>query len=99
MKLARHPQSFIGVFLWGGTDLPNNYPILIGIRKGAVHPIRGSHFIDLHEDRSEQPINIADFTHVEVPTEYVEETKHLFEEAGYELPIVPLKAGDKHTRW
>jgi len=64
MKLAKRPQSFVRLFLWGGTDIPSNYPILIGIRKGAVQPTRGSRFIDLHEDRSEKPIRITDFTHV-----------------------------------
>ncbi len=92
-KLARHPQSFTGVFLWGGTDIPGNYPVLIGIRKGAIQPTRGSRFIDLHEDRSERPIGISEFTHIEVPAEYVPETLRVLEEAGQKLLVIPLEEG------
>jgi hypothetical protein len=96
VKLAKRPQSFAWLFLWGGTDIPGNYPILIGIRKGAVHPTRGSRFIDLHEDRSEQPIRIADFTHVEVPAEYVKEVSRFLENAGYTLPVISLESGNRN---
>lgn len=69
--------------------------MLIGIRKGAIQPTHGSRFVDLHEDRSKKPIDIAELTHIEVPKENVQEVSGLLRRAGYALPIISLEVGDR----
>jgi hypothetical protein len=94
-KLSCKSQSFFYLFLWGGTDIASNYPILIGIRRGAYITTLGSRFIDLHENRSATPISITDFTHIEVPQEHISETQQMFEVAGYSIPIIAIEVGDR----
>lgn len=89
-KLSSKPQSFTVVFLWGGTDIPINYPVLIGVKEGAVIPTSGSRFVDLHEARSTSLIPLADFTHIEVPMEHVDETRLLLERNNISVPVIPL---------
>lgn len=95
-KLAKKPQTFSEVFLVGGTDIESNYPILIGIRIESIHQIKGSRFIDLHECRSTDSIPIKYFTHIEVPDKNIQETRFLLDQAGIQLLVMPIEAGDKY---
>ena len=91
-KLTTKPQKFFTVlFLWGGTDIPNNYPIIVGVKRTAVRGTKGSRFVDLYEERSEQVISIADFTHIEVPENRVAEVVELFKDADYEMAVTSIK--------
>ena len=90
-KLSTKPQSLFYLFLWGGTDITTNYPILIGIRPGAYATTSGSRFVDLYEDRIVEPIPIKNFTHIEVPTNRVQETLNLIRSAGYMFPAIALE--------
>ncbi len=96
-KISTKPHTLKSIFI-EGSDIPSNYPILIGIRKNALQPNNGSHFFNLHETRSEQPIDINDFTHVEVPRSRVEETSLLFNEAGYTVPVVSIGESERYSQ-
>ncbi len=94
-KFSTRPQSsFAYLFLWGGTDVRENYPVLIGVRGNSVQPTTGSRFVDLHEVRTSAPVPINDFTHIEVPQSYVAATTALFVQAGYCVPVIALERGD-----
>lgn len=95
-RLARKPRSFTGAFLFGASDIPNNYPILIGLGSGAVLPTRGSRFIDLHEQRSAHSIPLASFTHLEVPKKNIEETQNMLKSQGISIPVVSIEEGDAY---
>lgn len=91
-KLTTKPQRFFTVlFLWGGTDIQNNYPIIISVKRAAVQGTKGSRFVDLYEERSEQVVSIADFKNIEVPENKVAEVAELFKNAGYEIPVLPIE--------
>ncbi|MEJ0053866.1 MAG: hypothetical protein WDN10_04055 [bacterium] len=96
-KVSKKKHSLKSVFL-EGTDIAYNYPILIGIRQGAISPSPGSRFFNLHEDRSEFPISIEDFTHVEVPETRVREVAETFRDAGFEIPVIPIEDGETYCR-
>jgi hypothetical protein len=96
-KVSKKKHSLISIFLTG-TDIPNNYPLLIGIRQGVVHPVPGSRFFNLHECRSESSIQIGDFTHIEVPQDNVEETESLLRAAGYDTSVIPIEQGEEYCR-
>lgn len=90
-KLTTKPPKFFTVlFLWGGTDIPDNYPVIIGVNRSAVQGTRGSRFVDLYEERSDQIVTFANFTHIEVPGNRVAEVIELFKDAGLKISIRPI---------
>lgn len=95
-KFSHKKQSLLHLLLWGGTDIASNYPLLIGIERGAYAITRGSQFVDLYEDRALEPISIKKFTHLEVSKCRVSEIQEMFRAAGYEVPVISLEEGDKN---
>jgi hypothetical protein len=96
-KVSRKPHTLKSVFV-EGTDIPDNYPILIGIKCGVVKPNRGSRFFDLHETRSEKSIAMSDLTHFEVPADRVDETASSLRVAGFDTPVIPIEDGEAYCR-
>ena len=95
IKLARKPQSLFYMFLWGGTDISANYPVLIGIKRGVYKATSSSRFVDLYEERISTPISVHDFTHFEVPREQIVHTQQLVAAMGLIIPIRALEEGDR----
>ncbi len=93
---TRPPKFFTVLFLWGGTDIVNNYPVIIGVRAKAVKGTKGSRFVDLYEERSEAIVAIEDFEKIEVPQQKMKEVSALFQQSGYVVPVVPI--GDTEAR-
>ena len=90
-KLTTKPPKFFTVlFLWGGTDILDNYPVIIGVERTSVQGTKGSRFVDLYEDRSEQMVSIANFTHIEVPENRVLEVIDLFKDEEWNMPVTPI---------
>lgn len=90
-KLTTKPQRFFTVlFLWSGTDIQYNYPVIIGVKNTAVQGTKGSRFVDLYEERSEKIVPITDFAHIEVPENKVDEVAEFFRNAGYEVPVTSI---------
>lgn len=59
-----------------GSDIPDNYPVLFGVRD--VEQTSVGRAVALHEVRTEQPIDLStDITHIEVPRRHIEETQRL----------------------
>ncbi len=91
-KLTTKPPRFFTVlFLWGGTDISNNYPVIIGVKSTAVKGTKGSRFVDLYEERSEQVVSIGDFINIEVPEGRVFEVVELFKDTGWNIPVTPIR--------
>lgn len=83
-----------------GSDIVGNYPILFGIKDGAYEEAPMTIALKKHERRSQLPINLSYFTHIEVPLENVEETRDLLKGYGLEdtLPIIPMEYGEQFCR-
>lgn len=94
-KLARKSQSLFYMFLWGGTDISSNYPVLIGIKRGVYIATSSSRFVDLFEERIVEPISVHDFTHIEVPRDQIIHTQLLLADTGLTIPISALEEGDR----
>jgi hypothetical protein len=91
-KLTTKPPRFFTIlFLWGGTDIPDNHPVIIGVKSIVVRGTKGSRFVDLYEERSEQKVSIADFTHIEVPQDKIIKITELLNEAGWNIPVTSIK--------
>jgi len=91
-KITTKPQmSFTILFLWGGTDILNNYPVIIGVEPTAVQGTKGSRFVDLYEVRSEKVVAIESFTHIKVPQTKVTEVAKFFSDAGWDIPVTHIQ--------
>ncbi len=81
-------------FLYG-SDIKDNYPMLFGIGKvdqGSIIPYGRD------EVRFISPIQWEDITYIEVPLQNIEETRQVFEEAGIDVPIVPMEYAENYCR-
>ncbi|MBU6323591.1 MAG: hypothetical protein KGI41_03705 [Patescibacteria group bacterium] len=96
-KVSTQPHTLTSIFIQG-TDIPNNYSILIGVKRGAVQFQYGSHFFNLHERRAVSPIRFEDMTHLEVPEANLPETTAALRAAGVMLPVLSLEAGEDYCR-
>ena len=80
----------------GVSDIVGNYPVLIGINEGAFKEVDIAKVLQTHESRSETPISIADFTHIEVPAGNVAEVQNLLRQFGREqTPVIALEWGEE----
>lgn len=79
------------------SDIPQNFGILIGIKKNAFKPAQIESEFALSESRSLTPINIKKFTHIEVPYNYVEKTKNFLLKNNLSLPVIPIEFGEIFT--
>ncbi len=95
-KYARKKISGKDMMQGGVSDIPGNYPILIGIREGAFQEANIAKVLRTHESRSETPIPISNFTHIEVPAQNVEEVRDLLKQAGKEkVPVIAIEWGEE----
>lgn len=77
-----------------GSDIPNNYPILLGIREVAnEEPI--APYLAKHETRTSAPIPFALFSHIEVPDYAITETEALLTKYNVHLPILAIEDVEK----
>ncbi|HSW74537.1 MAG TPA: hypothetical protein VLG16_01575 [Candidatus Saccharimonadales bacterium] len=81
-----------------GSDIPNNYPILFGVRTGSFEPAQQSRALAITEARSTQPLLFADaITHIEVPQARMEETSAVLETFEHSLPILALEDAERYA--
>jgi hypothetical protein len=76
------------------SDIPGNYPILIGVvvpSKDLIDTIPLTHKV---EQRSLKQIALSQCTHIEVPFKNLKEIQKLLKEKGVSIPVIPLEFGD-----
>jgi hypothetical protein len=81
-----------------GSDIQDNYSILIGIKGAAVKPLNNSPMFSMHEIRSGSPIHFHDMTHIEVPSIRIKEAETLLHDAGIKTPVISIESGERHCR-
>lgn len=82
----------------GVSDIPGNYPVLIGIKEGSFEESNIAQVLRTHESRSETPILISNFTHIEVPEVQAEDLKGLLRQKDLDLPVIPLEWGEEFCK-
>ncbi len=88
-KNARDVWDVFGL----GSDIPGNYPILIGVRQ-VEERVNLSPVFEAYEVRTAAGIMIANITHIEVPEEKVGMTKEILASHGLEKEVVPIELGE-----
>ncbi len=82
----------------GQSDISGNYPMLIGIKKGAFEPRPIARALDKHEMRSSTPIYMKDFTHILVPEDKVAEVTTILKTHGKNVPVYPIEWEIEYSR-
>lgn len=81
-----------------GSDIEGNYPILFGIKDGMVEPAVTSKSIAIHEVRSQNSLSLEQaITHIEVPRHQVENTQHLLESYGQNVPVIAIEDAERYV--
>jgi hypothetical protein len=87
VKVAKGASS-TGKFFDQGSDIPGNFPILIGLRQANYTVLKTAAYVARYEIRVGSPIPIAAFTHLEVPQAHITEVKTLLRKYGHtDLPV------------
>lgn len=71
-KITRDKRPGILKIFRDGSDIPGNYPVLIGVR--SVEPIDTSSAVAVHEVRTDKMITWDDISHIEVPRDNIRDT-------------------------
>lgn len=96
VKVRKYPGEATGIFFNHGSDIPGNYPILIGIEQGNYKFLKTADYVARYESRIGSKIPTESFTHLEVPEAKVAETKKLLARHGHtQLPVFSLESCEK----
>jgi hypothetical protein len=82
----------------GRTDIPNNFGIIIGTKKGTVRlvDVKYPNF-EKDERRTDKTILASDFSHIQVPLKYLQLVKKECKQAGLEVPVIPIEFVELHN--
>ncbi len=84
----RQEGGSMGLFFNTGSDIPNNYPILIGIKQSDHHILETAGYVARYENRVGSSIPLSAFTHLEVPAIRIHEVTQLLKKYGQEdMPV------------
>jgi hypothetical protein len=83
VKVHSSPGRATGKFFDNGSDIPGNYPIIIGIRRGDYTLLKTAAYVARYESRIGSNIPIGAFTHIEVPGAQVAAVRKLLAKHGY----------------
>lgn len=86
---AKHVWDVFGL----GSDITDNYPILLGIKHQAdLAAIPDA--IAKTEVRLNRAVDLHDFTHIEVPEAKVTETEAIIGRSGHSIRVFPIELGE-----
>ena len=83
----------LGQFFNEGSDIPGNYPILIGLKKFNYHTLPTSAYVARYESRIGSHIPMSAFSHLEVPADKVDEITQLITASGHSsIPVFAFES-------
>ena len=91
-QAADSPLHVFRTMETGKSDIPGNFPVIIGMRSEGVLllPIKYE-AVKSYEYRTDRVIDPANFTHLQVPINKVEEVRKRVKELGLQIPVVPIE--------
>lgn len=91
-KVNRQARDVWDIFCLG-SDIPGNYPILIGI-KHLASQVELEKPMRYYEARADKRIAITDISHIEVPYNKQEEVRRLLLAHNITLPVTSIELGE-----
>jgi len=81
------------------STIPDNTPLLLGIKKGAVQPLQlKNKAVAMYEVRTDKPVTPDQFSYVEAPLANIEAVRKQITEAGLSFPVIPMECMEHHMR-
>ncbi len=101
-KIAKWTDSFrsdgryrtrpVSAILFGKSDIPDNHPVIIGVKDGAFEPLHIKQSgAAAYEVRSGEVITPDQFTHMQVPLAHVATVREKIAGLSSDIPIVPIE--------
>ena len=89
VKVVKNKVSdSIGQFFDEGSDIPDNYPIIIGLKRANYTLLKTAGYVARYESRIGNPISMNAFSHLEVPASKIPEVTALLQRYGFgDLPV------------
>lgn len=88
VKVRQDPGESTGRFFDNGSDIPGNYPILIGIKHADYTLLETADYVARYESRIGSSISVRAITHLEVPKDKQAEVGALLKKYGYSnIPV------------
>ncbi len=76
-----------------GSDIPNNYPILFGV-KNVNQTIQLNKIFSDYEVRTPRAILLSEITHIEVPALQVDKTQIILKQHNISIPVFSIEIGE-----
>ncbi len=80
-----------------GSDISNNYPILVGLDGESAKRTHMSKALSLHELRTSNNIGLEHITHIEVPRANLQETELLIASYGHSMSVIPIEDAEVYA--
>lgn len=98
VKVHKNPEAGAGKFFNNGSDIAGNYPILIGINGDIVLGwLLTGQGIELHERRTDRPVPVTSFTHLEVPANQIVAIRNELKQQNYNIPVFSLECCEQYA--
>lgn len=96
-KISQQKRSTMEAFYFG-SDIPNNYPIIFGVRGERIDQAATTRTVAIHEVRAHNPISLdEEVSYIEVPRERMSETQDILTKAGYSgLPLTAIEDNEAY---
>lgn len=89
-KVSHRKYISLKDFFVRGTDIPDNFGILIGL-KNIDDIIKTSPYISMHETRTSSALSIDTWSHLEVPRDYKDKMTNILRRAKIEIPVYAIE--------
>lgn len=96
-KISSTKLSTMEAFYYG-SDIPDNYPIIFGVKSDSIQQAPTTRTVAIHEVRSDHPLPLdKEVTHIEVPRERIRETETILTGAGHDMPVIAIEDVETYT--
>jgi hypothetical protein len=79
------------------SDIPENYGLLIGIKKEGAHVFHFNRTVERFESRADKLIKLSDITHLEVTLAKVKAVEEKLKQYKIKIPVIPLEIGELYS--
>jgi hypothetical protein len=92
VKVTKNSGDSVGRFFNQGSDIPGNYPVLLGLKKADYTVLKTAAYVARYECRIGSIIPVAAWNHIEVPATKVNDITALLRKCGYgNIPVFAIE--------
>jgi hypothetical protein len=98
VKVTKRDGDSVGQFFNEGSDIPGNYPILIGLKKSDYTLLKTAAYVARYERRIGSTIPVDAWSHLEVQASKIDEITDLLDKYGHgDIPVFAIEQCERHA--